>query len=152
MNKVIFLDIDGVLNLISQGHDKFGSIFHSNFTDNLKYIIDKTNAKIVISSSWRLSGLNWIKDLWLYRNLPGEIIDRTKSIYPSTKRGYEIQDWLDNNKYINYCIIDDDTDMLEHQFNNFVQTSNNYNHTDNIEGYGLTKQCSDKVIKILNRI
>lgn len=50
-NKIIFLDIDGVLNVIPQGFDDFGGIFHKNFEDNLKHIIEETNAKIVISST-----------------------------------------------------------------------------------------------------
>jgi len=31
--KIIFLDIDGVLNVISQGRDKYGMIFHPEFVD-----------------------------------------------------------------------------------------------------------------------
>ena len=50
--KIIFLDIDGVLNVIPQGHDEYGAIFHNHFIDNLKRLIDKTNAKIVITSTW----------------------------------------------------------------------------------------------------
>lgn len=49
--KIIFLDIDGVLNVIGQGRDEYGQIFHKHFENNLKRIIDETDAKIVISSS-----------------------------------------------------------------------------------------------------
>jgi hypothetical protein len=164
--KIIFLDIDGVLNVVSQGHDEFGSLFHSHFEDNLKYIIEKTNAKIVISSSWRMSGLEVIKEMWNKRNLPGEIIDITPDcsivvnnskeefkFYDDISRGQEIQYWLDNHSKIDsYCIIDDDSDILESQLPYFVQTSNNITHPDCIDiGYGLTKICSDKVIEILNK-
>jgi hypothetical protein len=76
--KIIFLDIDGVLNNVyCESRDKFGCTFHSNFVDNLRSIIDKTGAKIVISSSWRTDGLDIMKDLWKYRDLPGEVIDVT---------------------------------------------------------------------------
>ena len=38
-------------------------------------------------------------------------------------RGNEIQDWIDNNDNIeSYVILDDDSDMLESQLFNFVQT------------------------------
>ena len=37
--KVIFLDIDGVLNVIEQGRDEYGQIFHQHFVDNLKKIV-----------------------------------------------------------------------------------------------------------------
>lgn len=162
--KIIFLDIDGVLNVMCQDFDKYGQLFHQNLVDNLEYIIKKTDAKIVISSTWRYSGLITMKNMWKDRNLPGEVIDITidpwnlikKGIfglkyYDDVDRGYEIQDWLDNNNVENYVIIDDDTDMLESQINNFVQTSGNKTHPDSYDiGYGLTRICAEKAIKILN--
>jgi hypothetical protein len=177
--KIIFLDIDGVLNLIPQGRDKFGPIFHTHFVDNLRFLIEQTNAKIVISSSWRFNtiktlgfsqdemikyyenntfdimvdGLEFCQELWKFRNLPGEIIAITPHI-DMCKRGLEIQEWLDKNKdsVSNYVILDDDTDMLDSQMMNFVQTSENSDHEDCIDiGYGLTKICANKAIEILNR-
>lgn len=61
--KAIFLDIDGVLN--SNEHTAFiksfityGDNMIEPFDDeclyNLKYIVDETNAKIIITSIWRL--------------------------------------------------------------------------------------------------
>ena len=41
--------------------------------------------------------------------------------------------------------------MLKPQMNNFVQTSDNPDHEDCI-GYGLTKICAEKAIKILNKL
>ena|SRR3989304_6353522 len=165
--KVIFLDIDGVLNVIPQGRDKFGSIFHQNFINNLKWIIDETDAKIVVSSSWRYSGIKFIKEMWKHRNLPGEVIGITPNevdvvnagiceFYDLVLRGHEIQLWIDNystfyNDTFKYCIIDDDDDMLPEQMNNFVKTADNIHHEDCIDiGYGLTKECARKVIEILN--
>ena len=158
--KVVFLDIDGVLNVIPQGHDAFGGIFHSDFVDNLKRIIDETDAKIVISSSWRHSGLQKMLDMWEFRNLPGEVIGVTPDLYRfldfegerTMVRGDEIQAVLNIHPEItHYVILDDDTDMLKHQLGNFVQTSNNINHPDCIDiGYGLTKECTNRVIRILN--
>ena len=151
--KIIFLDIDGVLNVIPQGRDEFGSLFHKHFEDNLKFIIEKTNAKIVISSTWRMSGLDVMQEMWNKRNLAGEIIDVTpmlSQVYDRVKRGHEIDFWIKDNPQIsNYVIIDDDNDMLEIQKNNFVRTANNYHHEGNIEGYGLTKECANMVIQIL---
>lgn len=159
--KVIFLDIDGVLNMmhINTGRDKYGDIFHDHFVNNLRYIIDRTNAKIVISSTWRMSGLTIMKELWEFRNLPGEVIDITTDcpqiegveFYDLVERGHEIQEWLDNNVVDNYVIIDDTSDMLKSQEGNFVKTSNNYAHSDHIHGLGLTLECSEEAINILNR-
>lgn len=150
-NKIIFLDIDGVLNVIPQGRDEYGSIFHSHFVDNLKTIIDNTGAKIVISSTWRFDGLVQMQKMWKHRNLPGEIIDITPHI-DICQRGKEIDAWLKAHKdTTHYVILDDDTDMLDDQWNNFVQTSENSEHEDCVDiGYGLTKKCAEKAIDILN--
>jgi hypothetical protein len=159
---VIFLDIDGVLNVISQGYDNYGSIFHQHLVDNLKTIIDKTGAYIVISSSWRTDGLDKLRLLWKSRNYPGQIISTTPLSYfnedlesnPNIEicRGHEIQYWLKNHPEVtNYVILDDDNDILESQLDHFVQTSENPDHEDSIDiGYGLTKQCAKKAINILN--
>jgi hypothetical protein len=157
--KVIFLDIDGVLNVIPQGHDRWGAIFHSHFVDNLNTIIKETGAKIVITSTWRMGNeLIGMKQMWLDRNLPGEVVGITPNFmrhYGTTLcRGKEIDAYLKEHPEIeNFVIIDDDSDMEPHQLENFVMTSGNSNHEDCIDiGYGLTKECSDWAIKILNRL
>lgn len=162
--KVIFLDIDGVLNVISQGHDEFGPKFHQHFMDNLRWIVEETDAKIVISSSWRYAGIEAMKGMWNKRGLAGEIIDVTPDCaklvergtfkyYDAVERGHEIQQWIDEHPGIDsYVILDDDNDMLESQRENFVRTANNRNHPDCIDiGYGLTRKCAEKAIQILNR-
>lgn len=171
--KIIFLDIDGVLNVIPKSFDKYGGIFYQHFVDNLAKIIDETGAKIVISSSWRFSGLLEIQDMWKDRNYLGEIIDvipfanlgsvgfwkdnkfkRTECANVSSiPRGFEIKLWLDNTELNieNYVIIDDDQDMLYSQKDNFVCTHKNNDHPDCIDdGFGLTDICTKKAIKILN--
>lgn len=152
--KVIFLDIDGVLN-----HEKYYisrcdsdnrpyplSEFDTDAVERLNEITDVTGAKIVISSSWRFDvGIhNTLKAV----GVTGDIIGITKYItkptddgYVHVDRGFEIQDFLDSNKYItNYVILDDDTDMLHHQLDNFVHTS----YVD-----GLSESCKRKCINIL---
>ena len=58
-------------------------------------------------------------------------------------RGTEIKRWLDDHPEVtHYVILDDDNDMLEEQFEHFVQTS----WTE-----GLNEECSDKAIEILNK-
>lgn len=159
--KVIFLDIDGVLNVIPEDHDEFGGTFHTRFVDNLRRIIEETGAKIVISSSWRFGGLERMKKMWEFRGLPGEVIGITPDLWRNVKdedfheklkRGDEVQSWLDTHPNIeNYVILDDDNDFLPNQRGNFVRTSNNINHPDCVDiGYGLTNQCSKDAIRILN--
>lgn len=163
MQKIIFLDIDGVLNVISADcgpRDEFGSQFHPHLVENLRYIIENTGAGIVISSTWRYSGLAEMQRMWQMRGLPGEVLDITPSarevlnndgpFYTETIcRGEEIQYWLDRSAGVKYCIIDDDSDMLSDQMKRFVRTSGNYDHSDHIEGYGLTRECAEHAIDIL---
>jgi hypothetical protein len=68
-------------------------------------------------------------------------------------RGDEIQAILNQKPEIeNYVILDDDDDMLTSQRGNFVMTSCNINHPDCIDiGYGLTRECTSRAIRILNR-
>lgn len=163
MDKIIFLDIDGVLNVYDLGRDQYGNIFHTQFENNLHLIIQETGASIVISSSWRTDGLKTMQNMWKERGLPGNVIDITPNeydlvkrglfqFYDNVKRGDEIQLWIDDNDVKNYVIIDDDNDMLPSQQNNFVQTSDNIDHPDCVDiGYGLTRICAEKAIKILNK-
>lgn len=163
--KIIFLDIDGVLNVYCEGRDVFGCTFHKHFEDNLRWIIEQTGAKIVISSTWRYSGLKVMQEMWISRDLAGEVIDITPNevdvvkrgtceFYDLVERGHEIQQWLDDRTDVDsYVIIDDDNDMLKSQKDNFVLTVNNRDHEDCVDmmGYGLTKKCAEKAIEILNK-
>lgn len=168
--KIIILDIDGVVNVIPEEFDEFGGIWHSHFVDNLRTIIEQTGAKIVLSAGKRADGLSRLRQMWAFRNLPGEVIDVTPYCYPDkcdssicmfnnipgfekAKRGREIQEWLDAHQGIdNYVIIDDDIDMLSTQMDNFVHCHGNNEHPDCVDdGYGLTKICAEKAISILNR-
>lgn len=85
MMKIIFLDIDGVLNTKywykhmdkSTVKDKYGYAFDPNAVSNLKRIIDETGANIVISSSWKCMGMTELKAMWRDRHLPGKVIGIT---------------------------------------------------------------------------
>ena len=84
---IIFLDFDGVLNtekyyceLKGKGlpsEDKYGQLFDPEAVANLRKIIDATDARIVVSSSWRYMGLNVLQRMWYDRDLPGRIVDIT---------------------------------------------------------------------------
>ncbi len=150
------------MNVCYPHRDEYGSLFHPHFEANLKRLIDETGAKIVISSSWRHSGLKIMQEMWIKRGLVGEVIDITPSHSDKSRdhlpfkeraeRGGEIKEWLDAHPEVtNYVILDDDDDVLESQENNFVKCSENQDHEDCIDiGYGLTKKCSQMVIDILN--
>jgi hypothetical protein len=158
--KVIFLDIDGVLNCedaYRSGECKYTEwINHRGDNDHhqsfcswskkwLNKLIEETDAKIVISSTWRHSGIEFMQSVWKHENMCGEIIGITPSFRGDIKgytipRGCEIDHYLENDlkfnhinwdksiqqEYINksgvdnYIIIDDDSDMLYGQRHHFV--------------------------------
>lgn len=121
----------------------------------LEYIILKTGCDLVISSTWRYKGLEKFTEMWKGRNCPGTIVGVTPfgaygisdetygKEYHTTERGWDIQQFLNDLKnhtipesfriesiydknYTKYAILDDDTDMLEHQLPYFVQTSHRF--------------------------
>ena len=172
--KFLFLDIDGVLNtwrynrqLLSAGvtgFDDNGFLFDPEAVENLRYIMESTNACIVISSTWRFDGLQAMNKLWDDRRLPGKLIGitphltiaqivnlETNEVYqkhPSGSRGIEIDEWLrlNTNKMIEpytYAIIDDEDDFLLHQAEQITFTN---------PEIGITREVADRVIEILNGI
>lgn len=119
MKKVIFLDFDGVLvtdryqmQLLDDGvqlHvDEYGARFDPVCVENLRRIIDSTDAEIVVTSTWKMErGLSGIQKMWQARNLPGKVIGVTPDIDP-IHRGNEIEAWLDAcGEVCHYAIIDD---------------------------------------------
>lgn len=138
--KVLFLDIDGVLNseeyALSLGKGGMLGIDPEK-VKILDRIIEETGAKIVVSSSWRTS-----PDLLaeIRRNV-GEILDITPSL-PAI-RGEEVRSWLITHPIYNVvqrAILDDDSDFLPDQ-PLFKTTWKK----------GLTEEIADKVIEHLNK-
>ena len=83
MEKYLFLDFDGVLNtdryakrLRKEGidpFDEFGAMFDPDTISNLRSIVEQTDCKIVLSSTWRNEGMMRMRALWENRNLPGKL-------------------------------------------------------------------------------
>ena len=124
--KILFLDIDGVLNS-TRTCVAFGGypmeLTHIAAFDQvairlIQRLCDSAGVQIVLSSAWRLHC--HFKDAGEALGLP--IIDRTPS--GMGPRGREIQDWLDAQPepVECYAIIDDDGDMLPEQLAHFVKT------------------------------
>lgn len=168
--KIIFLDIDGVLNndscviriITENGNNILKFTFSTNVLDNLRKIIDKTNAYIVISSHWRLTEKrfnHWQKtgessdNLWnnLIENFrPYGLVDKIigvtpRLLYPSLKsveRGTEIEKWIENNSDLSIesmVILDDDNDMSPYSSHLILCNS----------GEGLTEEIATCAIKML---
>lgn len=125
--KVLFLDIDGVLNsqrscVAFGGYpfqvDKHRGMFDEVAVQLIAGIVRTSGAKVVLSSSWR-HGTEWVG---IGPALEMPIIDRTPSF--TGERGREIQHWLNAHPEVeSYAIVDDDGDMLPEQTPFFVHTS-----------------------------
>ena len=115
--KVIFLDIDGVLN--SSVYDRQRSENDGNIDRTrlwlLKKLVDKTGAKIVLSSSWRN---HWEKNydecddvgkkiIMDFASAGLEIYDKTPKV-GYLERSEEIRMWLKENPEVKSFVIFDD--------------------------------------------
>lgn len=134
--KLIFLDIDGVLNYpnMPDSVKKLYGQVSKRCVDLLNELTDETCAKLVISSTWRKDSDQFppINERLKELGVTGEIIGSTPVLTQrAVFRGNEIYHWMLDNKEIcgtypnlfrDYVILDDDSDMLLWQFNNFVQT------------------------------
>lgn len=145
--KVIFLDIDGVLNsgqyikALDGDFDAPINQMDPVAVARLNTITDATGAKIVVSSTWRLLFLGKCADPLVSLQgcmrtygITGDVIDMTpnKRNALRNQRGKEIQWWLDNHfgQVEEYVIIDDSTDMgrllhklIRTQFEDGIQDS-----------------------------
>lgn len=123
MRKVIFLDIDGVLNSY-RSCTAYGAYPSDNTSAEkfdeiainlIRVACKKCNAEIILSSTWRCDE-NW-ENLAQTLDLP--IVDKTPdNITLSGSRTLEIEKWLQDNVVFEYVIVDDTFVNLE----NFVQT------------------------------
>ena len=189
--KIIFLDIDGVMNCENayrsgecryvewtnhRGDKDHHQAFCSWSKELLNKLIDETNAKIVISSTWRSSGIEFMKSVWELEGMHGKIIGLTPNFRGEVNgytipRGCEIDKWLGDNgfshinwdkdtqqEYINktgienYIIIDDDSDMLYGQRNHFVHVLPSPRNKDgfNQHYYEIAKAMLEKTVIELN--
>lgn len=146
--KVIFLDVDGVLNnnkttrRTSNGYRFVGR----RQIKNLKRIVDETGAEVVLSSDWRYDrdDFKWNSD---YIELRDELLRYGIKFYgftpeiPSGHRGEEIDLWLKKHDEVcNFVILDDRVD-IEPNEDHWVRT---------MMSSGLGAREANEAIKILN--
>lgn len=140
--KVIFLDVDGVLNSAQDGYSiRLRTDSHLKL---LQRIIKETGAKIVLSSSWRIGFTPASRNLLArFKEYGLELMDCTPEL-PGSCRGDEIRQWLTDNVYNydieNFVILDDEANMAEFTDKNLVQTDTNI---------GLEKQNAIECIRTL---
>jgi len=163
--KICFTDIDGVLNNRScyfpgNQHPKYGRNPDPKCVAALNWLCEKTGAQIVVSSTWRIGGLDLMREtINSHWGVNGPVIDVTPRLLDyrgditlSVPRGREIQAWLDRRKqdYAHcgghwgdvdrFVILDDDSDM-EHLLPHLVKTD--FEH-------GLTMEKAADAAKVLD--
>ena len=172
MKKVIFLDVDGVLNSSRTLYEDIA--LEDDLILNLKELIDKTGAKIILSSSWRLSteavstlmdkldkfglvisgmtcdgvDLDWLEKYEFdvtkkYLDTKFDY-DENRQIKITHDRGAEIFKWLHDHDDCAYVILDDEIEDIKPYFSESVIVKTSYKT-------GLTKEDVKKAIQILNK-
>lgn len=153
-DKILFLDIDGVLNsrqFLSQRKDSHDSQLDPIPIILLNMIIRDTGCKIVISSSWRhYHSLQQIDAMLAEQGMifHDVIIGKTEDLFLENKsRVDEIQDWLHKNPTVkSFAIVDDDALDLYGSLDAF---GDRFVKTD--FATGLTIDHARKIISILNQ-
>lgn len=160
--RIIFLDIDGVLNSQKYFIDncwKINEFYKNTYQDTveslkmrkmldidleklrlLKQIIDCCKAKVVVISSWKkLKVYSLIKEELIKIGIPiiGETIDNNDN------RGFGIKEYLRENPNTDYIILDDDIfpDYDEGLLSHLIKT--------NFYENGLDEEAKNKAIKKL---
>ena len=161
--KVLFLDIDGVLNCVyptpSDDNEwvdlnewRYG--LNPQLVARLRFIIANTKCKIVISSSWRhhktyapyQPDRNWRDVLADMLRKPREDVFAGEiPTDPSGQRGIEINQWLSQNDDVeSWCVVDEEVvDILPYvDSKNVVKTDMEY---------GLSIEAARRIIDVLNK-
>ena len=146
MRKILFLDVDGVMNSKTTlekstrgviGIDPYLSLL-------VDRIVQATQCEVILSSSWRHMGKGY-EEVNSIIPLAGKTDSCCTGI-----RGVEIYKWITENipwddrkdvTKFRYAILDDDSDMLLWQKDHFFQTTFDT---------GLTEEIAEKVIGHLN--
>ena len=133
MKRILFLDVDGVLNSRADcGLDGLGD----SHLRQLKRIVDESGYEIVLISSWRLAD-----DLLVNLRLAFDRhhiplwIDSTLDL--SGDRAEEVQAWIEENGPCIGVLIDDDCDGFETTGLRCIETS---------VDHGLTAELATEVI------
>jgi len=163
MTKIIFLDVDGVLNRTIDFVPGRGTVvMNKGLCDNLHRLVERTGAKVVVSSTWRIDyskhaddgefnphtndhhmefcrqDIHWsFHDDWRTEDMTSA----RSGLMIAVPRGEEIAEWLTRHPEVDkYVILDDNEWMLPYQKPNFVKTD---------ERFGLTNEAVERAVSIL---
>lgn len=155
MNPIIFLDIDGVLNPNFQNNYDLDLSLHEKLTDKfndpkikdmniyflnqiyfgfdkkscgyIKVLVDEFDAKIVLTSSWRVYYTkDDISNMFKILGIDHAFFDFTDAGNPRTEM---IKKFVEAHKISNYIVIDD-FDMTSAFGYRFIHTSHSFNEAN----------------------
>jgi hypothetical protein len=108
--KVIFVDIDGVLNCEDTPNPrKFPYVVDKKLLTRFKRVLEHTGAKVVLSSSWRCDPVG----LYAAKHWGITFMDVCPDL-PRSPRRSEMLKWLHAHpKVTRYAVIDDEDDELD---------------------------------------
>lgn len=160
--KVVFLDIDGVLNSdawlkqqtkLRKQRGRPISFFDPAAVSLVRGLVEQTGSKVVLSSAWRIS--HSLEDIKWYLADAGwpdaPLIDKTPihrritfgEVAPFnrrlSRRGDEVAEWLNLHPVESFAVLDDWAEFYSNQ--NFVQTD---------PKVGLTQKDVAKALKFLS--
>lgn len=156
--KIIFLDVDGVLNGIAHNDwtkDNPEPTIWPSCVKQLSIILRDTTAKLVISSAWRgmiinegamtLRGFEYLLKTHGIQNIIGRIVGTTrKDINQSDfgERKHQISEWLNDHPEVTRYVVVDDNDHGISSLHPLVLTQ---------ENIGLTEVETAQILKILGK-
>jgi hypothetical protein len=142
--RLLFLDIDGVLNNHDYCKSRLSTTVHRDKVHLLNSVLEVTGARIVLSSAWRylvhrgemkLMGLEWLlrshgvlADRLVGITEPDEMIRNRhydgvpQNWPPEDARGQQIADYLASHPYSSYAVVDDLDLGISALHEPFVQT------------------------------
>lgn len=144
--KYLLLDFDGVLTSKTYTWQCYMNHCPENIygldwfdpacIDALRIIVERTGAKIVVSSSWRDLRTEQLQKIWKSISMPGELLGTTP-IWILTKKE-AIEHWVQQHPDDKYVILDDADLGLKNQIQTNPQT-------------GLVNEDAERVISLLNK-
>lgn len=160
--KVIFLDVDGVINSAQICGKKGGPTCEGYWgistilLRKLKKIVDETGAIIILTSSWKANWIKYVKRITVdpfgkylnnkIRKFGMEISGTTAGCEMTCfDRGQGISVWLKKHKDVTHWVVLDDVVFDDYENYGIMP---HLVHTD--EQVGLTDDDVEKAIKILN--
>lgn len=117
ITKAIFVDVDGPMiparAMFLPGQTGIYSVFDPCATSMLLQLLDKSGAKIVISSTWGSQGYNKIVELFEKNGINRSYLhdDWRTPRKMSSYRCHEIAWWLDNHPEITHYVAIEDEDL-----------------------------------------